>query len=295
MIPVQAIGLNDRVTQYFLDAGVPFAGSLASLLTFVVGFLVMYLLGRSLAVPIVSRGLASRDVSKRARQPLVRITKVLVGFLAVGLAFGLAGFGNLLTSLSTIAAAATLAIGFALQDLIRNLVAGVFIFTGQAFRIGDWIEWDQHEGIVEDISFRVTRVRTFDNEVLTVPNAQLTNDVTKNPVARGKLRLKPKFEIHYDDDIGQATEVALEEAQAHPEIMDDPEPSVRLAELADSYVVLESRIWIEDPERADFVRIRGEYMTAVKESFDEVDITIPFPQRTLSGGVDVESEPTEAR
>jgi small-conductance mechanosensitive channel len=65
--------------------------------------------------------------------------------------------------------------------------------------------------------------------------------------------------------------------------MDDPAPSVRLMELADSYVGLQSRIWIDDPSRADFVKARADYVQAVKERFDEEDISIPFPQRTVSG------------
>ncbi|MFB6159562.1 MAG: mechanosensitive ion channel domain-containing protein, partial [Haloferacaceae archaeon] len=74
-----------------------------------------------------------------------------------------------------------------MQDVIANFVAGVFIFTDRPFRIGDWIEWDGYSGIVEDISLRVTRVRTFDNELLTVPNSNLTDGVIKNPVAKEQL------------------------------------------------------------------------------------------------------------
>jgi small-conductance mechanosensitive channel len=69
--------------------------------------------------------------------------------------------------------------------------------------------------------------------------------------------------------------------------MDDPAPSVRLVELGDSSVGLQSRIWIDDPSRADFVRTRGEYVTAVKERFDEEGIDIPYPNRTIGGGLDL--------
>jgi small-conductance mechanosensitive channel len=95
--------------------------------------------------------------------------------------------------------------------------------------------------------------------------------------------LKFVFEIDYDDDIDAATEIMLEEAENHEGIMADPDPSVRLTELADSYVGLQSRIWIDDPSRADFVRIRAEYVRTVKERFDDADITFPFPQRTVAG------------
>ncbi len=175
--------------------------------------------------------------------------------------------------------------------MIKNFVAGVFIYTDRPFRIGDWIEWQGNSGVVEDISFRVTRVRTFDNELLTVPNNVLTGDVIKNPVAKKTLRLKFVFGIDYGDDVERATEIIVEEAEKNEAILDDPAPSVRLTELADSYVGLQSRIWIDDPSRADFVKTRADYVKAVKARFDEEGISIPFPQRTVSGR-DAWSEPS---
>jgi len=67
--------------------------------------------------------------------------------------------------------------------------------------------------------------------------------------------------------------------------MDDPAPSVRLTELGDSDVALQSRVWISNPSRADFVAVRGEYVKAVKQRFDEEGIDIPYPHRTLAGGI----------
>ncbi|KAA9398083.1 mechanosensitive ion channel family protein [Haloarcula sp. CBA1130] len=267
--------------------GVPAAGSIASAIVFVVVFVLVYILGKAVVLPIVDRSLKSRDLDTHARRPLKKVVSIGIIFVAISVAFGMAEYGNFLQSLATIAAAATLAIGFAMQDVIKNFVAGVFIYTDKPFRIGDWIEWDGNSGVVEDISLRVTRVRTFDNELLTVPNSNLTDGVIKNPVAKEQLRLKFMFGIGYDDDIDKATEIILEEARDHPEILDDPEPSVRLTELGDSSVGLQSRIWIDDPSRADFVKTRGEYVTSVKERFDAEDINIPYPNRTIGGGLEM--------
>ncbi|WP_247009612.1 mechanosensitive ion channel family protein [Halorientalis litorea] len=274
----------------FLDnAGVPAADAIGSAITFVVSFLVLYLVGKAVVQPLVRRVLNRRGLDQHARKPLLKITGILTVFVAIAVAFGLAGYGNFLTALATVAAAATLAIGFAMQDVIKNFVAGIFIFTDRPFRIGDWIEWDGNSGVVEDISLRVSRVRTFDNELLTVPNSQLTDDVIKNPVAKDQLRLKFLFGIGYDDDIDEATEIIIEEAENHEEILDDPAPSVRLVELGDSSVGLQSRIWIANPSRADFVKTRAEYVKAVKEAFDAAGIDIPYPNRTIGGGLELEN------
>ncbi|WP_324662895.1 mechanosensitive ion channel family protein [Haloarcula sediminis] len=269
----------------FLPAGV--ADTIASTLVFVGAFVVVYLVGKVVVTPIVDRSLARRDLDAHARKPIQKVASILMLFVAVAVAFGMAGFGNFLTALATVGAAATLGVAFAMQDVLKNFVAGVFIFTDKPFRIGDWIEWDDSSGVVEDISLRVTRVRTFDNELLTVPNSNLTDDVIKNPVAKDQLRLKFLFGISYDDDIDKATDIIMAEAEAHEGILADPAPSVRLTELGDSSVGLQARIWIDNPSRSDFVKTRGEFVKAVKERFDEADITIPYPNRTIGGGLEM--------
>ncbi|MFP4632967.1 MAG: mechanosensitive ion channel family protein [Halobacteriales archaeon] len=261
-------------------------GPVLQVAKFVVAFALIYLAGRFVLESVARRAMKTRNLDEHARRPLMKAVKFTYVFAAVAVAFGAAGFGSLLTSLATVAAAATLAIGFATQNLIRNFVSGVFIFVDRPFKIGDWIEWQDYDGVVEDISLRVTRVRTFDNELLTVPNSELTENVVKNSVDADRLRLKFVFGIGYDDDVERATEIIEEEAGSHPDIMDEPAPSVRLNELADSYVGLQARIWIENPQKSDFVRIRSEYVEAVKKRFDEEDIEIPFPQRTISGSLD---------
>ncbi|WIV66298.1 mechanosensitive ion channel family protein [Natrialbaceae archaeon AArc-T1-2] len=270
-----------------LDATV--ANTLEGVVLFIAAFVVVYGLGRTVVLPVLSRTFDRRDLDEHAQKPLLLIGRFGVVFVAVAVAFGFADYGNFLVSMAGIAAAGALAVGLAMQNVIANFVAGVFIYTDKPFRIGDWIEWDggEYAGVVEDISLRVTRVRTFDNELLTVPNGDLTGGVIKNPVDGEKLRLKFVFGIGYGDDIERASEIIVEEAERHPEIMDEPAPSVRLTELGDSDVGLQSRFWIPQPSRADVVRIRGEYVTSVKERFDEEGVDIPYPVRTLEGSLDL--------
>jgi small conductance mechanosensitive channel len=291
VVPLQSGG-SGVVADFLIDnvgLDAPLAGAIGSAVTFVVSFVALYALGRIVVSPLVGRVLTSRDLDEHARKPLRKLTNFFIAFGALGIAFAVADYGNILTSIATVAAAATLAIGFAMQDVLKNFVAGIFIYTDKPFRIGDWIEWDDYAGVVEDISLRVSRVRTFDNELLTVPNSNLTDGVIKNPVAKEQLRMKFVFGIGYEDDIDEATEIILEEARDHPGILDEPEPSVRLTELADSYVGLQSRFWISNPSRADFVKVQGEYVTRVKQRFDDAGINIPYPQRDIHGGIELDN------
>ncbi len=287
MIPLQAnLG---PVASLFESVGIPaaYATPLGQITRFLIGFMIVYAVSKVFILPLIKKGLTKRDLDEHAQTPLLLVSRIGLIVVAFSVAFGFGGFGNFLVAMTGIAAAGAFALAFAMQNVIANFVSGVFIYTDKPFRIGDWIEWDGNTGIVEDISLRVTRVRTFDNELLTVPNSQLTDNVVKNPVDGDRLRQKFVFGIGYGDDIETATEIMIEEAEDHPDVMADPKPSVRLIELNDSDIGLQSRIWIANPSRSDFMRVRGEYIKSVKERFDAAGIDIPYPIRTLDGAINV--------
>lgn len=271
----------------FLDFLGAYALPLTQVIYFFITCVVTFLVGRAIISPLLDSGLAHSELDEHAKRPIKRLSTLFLLFVAIAVGFGAAGLQNFLSSLSTIAAAGTLAIGLAMQDVMSNFVAGVFIYMDKPFRIGDWIEWDDSEGIVEDISLRVTRVRTFDNELLTVPNSLLTDGVIKNPVANDKLRIQFEFGIGYEDDIQTASEIIMNEAKRQDDILNHPAPTVHLTELADSYIELTARVWIGNPSRADYIAIRSQYVTSVKNAFDERGIDIPYPQLDLSGGVEL--------
>ncbi|MFC7096712.1 mechanosensitive ion channel family protein [Halobaculum marinum] len=263
------------------------SGYVTNVIGFVVGFVLTYLIGKFAIVPLVRRVLERRGFDRTVLSLLDSVLAALVVVLAISIGFMAAGFPRFLTAAATLGGALALAIGFAAQDLIGNFVAGVFIIKDKPFEVGDWIEWNDNSGRVEDIDLRVSRVRTFDNERITVPNGELANNAVTNPVAYDTLRQKFVFGIGYDDDIDQATDAIVEEAESVSGILDDPAPSVRVTELGDSAVGLQSRFWIDQPDRADFVKTRSQYVQAVKERFDEEGIDMPYVHRQLTGEVEV--------
>ena len=278
MLPLQfgGAGLSAALT------GILFSAAL-----FLVGFVGVLLIGKFALVPAVNRLLGSRGFDEAVRSLGSSVANAVVWVAAIAIGFTMAGYGAFLSAFAVFGGAIALAVGFAAQDLLGNFVAGVFILKDKPFEVGDWIEWDGNSGRVEDIDLRVSRVRTFDNERITVPNGDLANSAVTNPVAYDTLRQKFVFGIGYDDDISQATDIIVEKATAHEAILDDPAPSVRVVELGDSAVGLQSRWWIDEPSRGDFVRVRSEYVTAVKEAFDEAGIDMPYVHRQLTGSVEV--------
>ena len=259
-------------------------------LRFVAGFVAVLLLGKLVLIPGLRRVVRSRGFDEAVLSLGTNVLNAVVWVAAIAIGFAVAGYGSFLSAFAVFGGAIALAVGFAAQDLLGNFVAGVFILKDKPFEVGDWIEWGGNSGRVEEIDLRVSRVRTFDNELVTVPNGDLANNAVTNPVAYDTLRQKFVFGIGYDDDIAEATDIIVEKAEAHEEILDDPGVSVRLVELGDSAVGLQSRWWIADPDRGDFVRVRSEYVTAVKEAFDDAGIDMPYVHRQLTGSVEVIEE-----
>jgi small-conductance mechanosensitive channel len=287
-LQTNATGIAGFLGDLLADVGLPpqLADAAAAAVVFVVVFLAIYVASKLAVLPLIERLLQRREIDEHVRKPLILLIYGVTLFFGLALAFSLAGLGNILVALSTVTAAATLAVGFAMQDVLKNFVAGVFIYTDEPFRTGDWIEWEGNAGYIEDISLRVSRVRTFDNEHLTVPNSQLTDGVIKNYDKNRTLRVKFTFRISFEDDIDEATDIIVEEARKVEGILDDPEPSVRLIEINEASFGLQSRIWIEEPGQSDFLGIRGQFIQSVTERFEAEGITIPYPHRTVDGAIE---------
>jgi small-conductance mechanosensitive channel len=276
--------LGEAVTRYG-DALVAFA---VTVVIFVVSFVVIYYVARSVLVRLVRRGLGARDFSPA----VVGLGASIAGGIALAGAFALAatvaGFGVILAAFATLAGALALAVGFAAQDLIANFVAGVFILRDKPFDVGDYIEWDGNSGIVREIQLRVTKLDTFDNELVTVPNSDLANSAVTNPVANETRRVTFDFGIDYSANIDRARDIIVEEGSAIEGVLDEPAPAAPVTGLGDSAVVLNGRLWIR-PSETSAGAVRFEFIERVKERFDAEGIGMPYPHRQIVGSLDIDS------
>jgi small-conductance mechanosensitive channel len=261
-------------------------GVVRGLAVFFVALVVVYVLARFFVVRTTLRWMDARDVEPSIVS-VVRLTgQVGSAVLAFGVALSIAGFGSITTALSAVSGAVAIAVGLAANDLIGNLLAGLYIINEDLFEVGDWIEWDDQRGRVERIDLRVTRLRTFDNEQVAVPNSTLANTVITNPMAFGRLRISVQFDVG-PADVDRAVEIIEEEAQNFPEIMSEPAPSVRITELGETYVGLKARVWMSSPSRSDFNRLRTAYVRNVLDRLVEEGIGAdPNPVR-VSGDLEV--------
>ena len=263
-----------------------------TVVTFLVTFLLLYRIGKSVLVRATSRALNAREFSTAVVSLGSSIAAVLAVVGAVAIAATVAGFPAILSAFATLAGALALGISFAAGDIIENFVAGVFILKDKPFTVGDYIEWDGNDGIVREINLRVTKLDSFDNEQLTVPNGDLASAVVVNPVANETRRVTFDFGIEYDASIKAAREIILDEASKIDGVLDDPAPAAPVTGLGDSAVVLNGRVWI-DPAETGAGGVKHTLVENVKRRFDAEGIGMPYPYTELTGEIDVNSRDIE--
>ncbi len=174
-------------------------------------------------------------------------------------------------------------LGMAARQTISSILAGFVLMFARPFEIGDWIEVEDNEGTVTDISIFNTRVQSFDGEYIMIPNDLIASSMVTNRSKRGRLRVEIEIGIDYTSDVERASELIettmedLDLAQAAPA------PQVVSKGFGDSAVLLSARFWIDKPSARRRWQARTDAIGAIKDAFEKEGIKIPYPQRELSG------------
>lgn len=227
------------------------------------------------------QGSSRVSMGKTSFMLLRRLLTVAVYVIGVGVAvYAVPELRNISLALFASAGFIGIVLGLAAQSALSNVISGVFLILFQPFRIDDIIETQNHYGTVEDITLRHTVIQTPANERVVVPNAQISEDYIINySIRERRCRYDIPVGISYGSDIDTARELMLDTAENHDNTING-ESEVIVKDLSDSSVVLELRIWAAD--RITAWRAGQDLREAIKKRFDQEDITIPFPQRTVS-------------
>ena len=172
-----------------------------------------------------------------------------------------------------------LALAFAAQDSVANVISGIIIFWDKPFVVGDWIKVEEQFGRVNNITLRSTRIRTPRNTYVVIPNKSIIDAVLENLSQHGELRVDVALGIAYKEDIRAARRVLLEAVSKIDTVKDDPAPDVVVEELGDSSVNLKIRVWIDAAKDRQSTYFKA--IEAAKQALDEAGIEIPFPHLQL--------------
>ncbi len=220
-------------------------------------------------------------LSEHQLEVTYRITQVGV-YLLAGLI--VLGFWQIdLSGLLIGAGVLGIVIGMAAQETLASVFAGFVLMFSRPFEIGDWVLIGENEGIVSDITIISTRIQTADGEYAIIPNDEVGSRTIINHSRKGRLRLQVSVGVDYDTDLDRAEAVIREAIADLDELMRVPTPQVVVTEFDDSAIVLEVRFWIDKPSSRRRWRAKQAVLKSINAAFDREGISIPFPQRALSG------------
>ena len=210
----------------------------------------------------------------------ISLQKFLVSMINIGLKILLlisvaSMIGIATTSFVAILGAATFALGLALQGSLSNFAGGVLILLLKPFKVGDVIEAQGYVGTVDAIQIFNTTLKTFDNKMIYIPNGSLSNGNITNYSQEPIRRVDMTFGIGYGDDIKRAKEVLIRLVNEDQRILKDPAPLVVVANLGDSSVDFAVKVW---SKTGDYWGVFFDMQEKVKLTFDQENISIPFPQ-----------------
>ena len=229
----------------------------------------------------------------------VKSLKIITTYLAWFL-FGMIGLYSLgftVANLAVVGGGLSVGLGFGMQNIVNNFISGLILLFGRSIQPGDMIQVGDLKGRVQKLSIRDTLVRTSQGTSVFIPNSELISKKFVNWSHQDpRVMRQVEVRVAYGTDPRLVTEILMEVAQTHPEILEDPPPSIRFSKFADSSLDFEIRFWVDN----DQVRqpVASDLHYAIFEAFQARGIEIPFRQLDVhvrpGPGQDSEPETDEA-
>ncbi len=239
----------------------------------------------------------SKIVKKYAGKLLLKTTsnKTIVGLaqtiigvsiLAAGtfVALGILNLDGTVTSLLAGAGIIGLALGFAFQDIAANFISGILLSIRHPFGIGDIIETNDYYGTVQKLNLRNTMIQTPQGQIAYIPNKEIYENPFTNFTKTNERRIDVQCGVSYGDDLEKVEDVAIEAINSVKE-KSDKGVEFYFEEFGGSSINFVVRFWVDFKANPDFWVARSKAIVAIKKAFDENDIMIPFPIRTLDFGI----------
>lgn len=242
-----------------------------AILILVIGFLVTRII-----IFILLRGI-KRNLTPQSRM-LLRKTISYTG-LAIVVFLVLNSLGINMAPLLGAAGILGIALGFASQTSISNIISGIFLIAEKPFEIGDIIKVNGNVGVVKSVDLLSVKIHGFDNRYIRIPNEVIIKteviNITRFPIRRLDLQLR----VAYKEDICQVRELLHRTVNAIPECLDHPEPTFQMQAFSDRGVEFLFGVWID---KKDYISMKNQIMLDIKEAFDRQGIEIPYPHMRIS-------------
>lgn len=220
-----------------------------------------------------TKKIPSERTNPHRQMILTRAIKYIFFVLVIMYILGL--FGIKLSAIWGAAGIAGIAIGFAAQTSISNIISGLFVLTEGTLKVGDAITVDGITGVVDSINLMSIQLHTYDNEMVRIPNSTIINTDLTNKSFHSKKRLTVSLSISYNTDMKKAYEILNSAPSLCTTILQEPAPSVWFDKFGENGIDLTIAVWFK-PE--DYLQTKNDLFIAIKKVFDDAKIEIPFTQ-----------------
>lgn len=236
----------------------------------------------AILVGLTAARLAARIIERHTSKFIARLIGRLVGalFMAIGFIYALNQLGVSVGPLLGLLGLAGLALALAFQNLLENVIAGVFMSIRRPFEAGDQVSTVGFDGTVESINLREVALVTFDGVRVHLPNAEVWAQPIVNFTELGTRRTTLEVGVSYDTHLDEAQAAILDVLHSTAGVADAPAPEAPVHEFGNSSINFAVRFWHE-PDIASEWRVRDLLARSIKQRFDRDGITIPFPQRVV--------------
>ena len=229
----------------------------------------------------VNRLLIRKVKQDSIREITIKVLKAIIILTGFFVALGLLNLNKLLTSILAGAGVIGLAVGLALQGPLNNSFSGVILSFLPELQIGDWVETNGYAGTVVEINLRSIKVRQSDNNFVVIPNSKIVNDAFKNYSRTERSRIFVNCGVHYSSDLEMVKKLTTDTiAELFPQNGEE-EVEFLYNEFADSSINFTVRFWTDARKNFDILAAQSRAVIAIKKAFDNNDINIPFPIRTI--------------
>ena len=177
-----------------------------------------------------------------------------------------------------------LALAFAFQDIASNVMSGIVLSIRRPLHIGDIVKIKDHMGVIVEINLRDSVIKTFQGQMVIIPNKDLLQNPIENYSLMGKRRMDLTVGVSYGEDLEKVKKITLQAVDAIEGRTDD-EITFFYEAFGDSSINFTLRIWVNTAEQFEFLQVRSDAIIQIKKAFDQHHITIPFPIRTLDFGI----------
>ncbi len=231
---------------------------------------------------LVSRLLGRKIKEESIKSAISRVTAVIVVALGLFVALGILNLGKALTSLLAGAGVVGLAIGLALQGTLANTFAGLVLSFRKNIKIGNWVETNGYSGKITEINLKNFALKEADNNVVLIPNKSILDSPLKNYSLTNIMRVTIECGVGYESDlekVEQLTKKAISNAFNEEDL--DKDVEFFFTEFGGSSINYMCRFWINGTTKIHEHTARNKAIMAIKKAYDNEDINIPFPIRTL--------------